>query len=153
MIRPATPLDAGPVAQILSEFIDTTPWMPRIHSRAEDLAHCHQMIDRGWVQVIGAPQITGFIARDGAAIHALYVAAPARGQGLGSALLSAAQAGASLLRLWTFQANAGAQRFYAGHGFSELRRTDGTGNDENLPDIQFTWAAPQPALPLKGALQ
>ena len=139
MIRPASPLDAGPVADILSGFIDDTPWMPRVHTRAEDLAHCHQMIDHGWVDVICAPDVAGFIARDAECIHALYIAPQARGRGLGTALIRAAQATTSLLRLWTFQANTGAQRFYTRHGFAELRRTDGTGNDEKLPDIQFTW--------------
>lgn len=139
MIRPATPLDAGPVATILSGFIDDTPWMPRIHTRAEDLAFCADMIARGWVDVIGRDGIQGFIAREDETIHALYVAPRAQNQGLGARLIGAAQAASSLLRLWTFQANTGAQRFYSRQGFRELRRTDGTGNDEKLPDIQFTW--------------
>ena len=47
MIRVAHPLDAGAVVRILSEFIDTTDWMPRLHSRAEDLGFAGTMIDRG----------------------------------------------------------------------------------------------------------
>ena len=50
-LRPATPTDAGAVGAILSEFVDDTAWMPRIHTRAEDLAHAGDLITRGWVTV------------------------------------------------------------------------------------------------------
>jgi hypothetical protein len=32
-----------------------------------------------------------------------------------------------------------AQRFYAGHGFIEVRRTDGAANEEHAPDIRMVW--------------
>ncbi|MEL6292571.1 MAG: GNAT family N-acetyltransferase [Pseudomonadota bacterium] len=83
--------------------------------------------------------MTGFLARDGEAIHALYIAPAAQGQGIGSALLQQAQAASPRLSLWTFQANTGAQRFYKRHGFDEVLRTSGTGNDEKLPDIRMFW--------------
>ena len=51
------------------------------------------------------------------------------------------KARAGRLWLWTFQANLGAQRFYLREGFAEVRRTDGAGNDEGLPDIQYHWPA------------
>ena len=44
-------LDAGAVGRILSEFIDTSDWMPLLHSRAEDIGFAGTMIDRGWVRV------------------------------------------------------------------------------------------------------
>ena len=62
MIRVAHPLDAGAVGRILSEFIDTTDWMPRLHSRAEDIGFAGTMIDRGWVRVFEGDTILGFIA-------------------------------------------------------------------------------------------
>lgn len=140
MLRPATPLDAGTTGAILSEFAETTPWMPRLHSRAEDIAFCGAMIERGWVTVAGRTErIEGFIARNGAEINALYVAADARGHGLGQALLQSAQKARDDLTLWTFDANMGAQRFYERHGFEAAQRTDGAGNDEGLPDIRYIW--------------
>ena len=48
------------------------------------------------------------------------------------------------LQLWTFQANAPAQRFYERHGFHEVERTDGAGNEERSPDIRYRWQ-PEPA--------
>lgn len=139
-LRLATSLDAGAVGAILSEFVDTTPWMPRIHTRAEDLAHAARMIDLGWVTVAEqGNQVVGFMARDGIELNALYVAQTTQNDGVGSALLAYAQAAVEHLDLWTFQANAGAQRFYLRHGFTEALRTDGASNDEKLPDIQLVW--------------
>lgn len=139
-LRPAGQIDATAVGAILSEFVDDTPWMPRIHSRAEDLAHAAAMIDRGWVTLAEqGGNVLGFLARNNAELNALYVAAAARGRGVGADLLKAAKAATPLLTLWTFQANTGAQRFYLRHGFREILRTDGSNNDEGLPDIRFDW--------------
>ncbi|NNE53923.1 MAG: GNAT family N-acetyltransferase [Sulfitobacter sp.] len=114
--------------------------MPRVHTRAEDLAHAGSLIERGWVTVAEIPQgVIGFAACDGEELNALYVAANGRGQGVGTALLKTLQDSRDTLTLWTFQANTGAQRFYLRHGFSEAERTSGAGNDEKLPDIRYLW--------------
>jgi GNAT superfamily N-acetyltransferase len=147
VIRLAHPTDAGAVAAILSQFIDTTDWMPRLYSRAEELSFAGSMVDRGWV-LVAEPAgqgtgIAGFMALHSGFIHALYVAREHRGQGVGQQLLDHAKAGARMLELNTFQANAGAQRFYARAGFREVGRGDGRGqgsvNDEGLPDIRLIW--------------
>lgn len=143
-LRPATPLDAGRVGAILSAWIDETPWMPRIHTRAEDIAHADMMVQRGWVTVSESETITGFLARDEDDIHALYIAPDARGQGIGTRLLTDAMQHNDHLTLWTFQANTRAQAFYERHGFTETDRTDGAGNDEGLPDIRYQWQRTQP---------
>ena len=140
VLRPARSTDAGKVGGILSEFIDTTPWMPRIHTRAQDIGFAGQLIAQGWVTVAAEDgHVTGFIARDGAQVHALYVAASARRVGIGSALLAYLQGQVDHLSLWTFQANMAAQEFYAGHGFVAMEHTDGARNDEHLPDIRLEW--------------
>jgi GNAT superfamily N-acetyltransferase len=139
-LRRARATDAGAVGAILSEFVDTTDWMPRIHTRAEDLAHAGALIARGWVTVAeleGA--VAGFVAQDGKDLDALYVSAAMRGQGIGSQLLNHIKSGCEVIELWTFQANRLAQSFYLKHGFIELRRTDGADNDERLPDIRYQW--------------
>ena len=139
MIRKARVLDTGRVGAILSEFIDITDWMPRIHSRAEDISFAGIMIDRDWVHVFENMEITGFIARDQSMIYSLYVIASARQKGIGKALLNHAKSISHELTLWTFVANENAQKFYKSAGFNEVERTDGAGNDENLPDIRFYW--------------
>jgi GNAT superfamily N-acetyltransferase len=140
VLRKAGPGDAGAVGMILSEFVDTTSWMPRIHSRAQDLAHASDMIALGWVTLAeDAGRVAAFVARNAHELNALYVAQYARGKGFGTALLRQAQAQVPKLTLWTFQANVRAQQFYLRHGFHEVERTDGAGNDERLPDIRFDW--------------
>lgn len=139
-LRAAHVLDTGAVGAILSGFIDEMAWMPRLYTGAETIGFAGTMIDRNWVQVAedeGA--IQGFIARDSSFVHALYVAQSARWGGVGSMLVKAAQRKVDRLELWTFQANGPAQVFYGAHGFREVRRTDGAGNDEGLPDIEMVW--------------
>lgn len=139
-IRRADHTDAGQAGEILSEFIDTTPWMPRIHTRAQDVGFAGMMIERGWVRVAEhAGRVVGFLAREDDVVQALYVRAGVRGRGVGAALLETEKMACHRLELWTFQANAGAQAFYRRHGFTEVERTAGARNDEHLPDIRFVW--------------
>ena len=42
-------------------------------------------------------------------------------------------------RLWTFQDNAGARRFYDRHGLRAVELTDGAGNEEKMPDVRYAW--------------
>ena len=140
MLRDATPLDAGAVGGILSEFAIDTPWMPRLHTGAEDVAFAGDMIARGWVRVAGRKdRVEGFLASDGTWIQALYVMGDARGHGLGGALLADVMGRQDRLMLWTFQANAGAQRFYERHGFRAVEESNGSGNDEGLLDVRYVW--------------
>jgi GNAT superfamily N-acetyltransferase len=71
----------------------------------------------------------------------LYVEPGRTGRGIGTHLLAVAKrerpAG---LRLWTFQSNLGARRFYERHGFAEVLRTDGATNEERSPDVLYAWA-------------
>ncbi|APG48165.1 GNAT family N-acetyltransferase [Phaeobacter porticola] len=146
ILRPARSTDAGKIAEILHGFEVETPWMPKQHTGAEAINFCGIMIDRGWVTVAQiAGRVEGFLARDEAEVCALYIRDTARGQGLGRALLDYAKSVQSPLHLWTFQANEGAQRFYLREGFVEERRTDGAGNNEQLPDMRYVWPAPEPA--------
>ena len=72
-------------------------------------------------------------------VDQLYVDPSATGRGLGSSLLAMAkQAQPRGLDLWTFQANTGARRFYARHGFVEIDATDGD-NEEGAPDVRCRW--------------
>lgn len=41
--------------------------------------------------------------------------------------------------LWTFQANAGARRFYERHGLMLAKLGDGSDNEEKLPDALHVW--------------
>ena len=134
-LRPGTPADAPACAAILNAWIDATPWMPRIHP-PEAVAAYYRDVVLPTRRCVVAPG--GFVAADGAMVTALYLSPEARGRGLGAALLAMVRDGAQ--RLWTFEANAPARRFYARQGFVELRRTPGD-NEEGLPDILLERAA------------
>ena len=140
VIGQARPSNAPAIGAILSDWIDETDWMPRIHKREDEQAFAADLVARGWVSVARVRgQVVGFLARDGSEVVALYVARDARGQGVGQALLTRAKRRAPRLALWTFQFNQPARAFYEGQGFVERHRTGGAGNDEKLPDIRYIW--------------
>jgi GNAT superfamily N-acetyltransferase len=146
-LRLARPDDALAIATILSDWIDETHWMPRIHTRTEDRGFGTFLIERTDVTVatVHAGPIVGFLACRGGEVEALYVARENRGQGVGGALLAQARNAGGPLKLWTFQANGAARKFYRRAGFREIEFTDGAGNDEGLPDVRMMWnAAPGP---------
>jgi putative acetyltransferase len=86
-------------------------------------------------------EIVGFAARDGAWLAHLYVKPGWTGHRIGQELLDAVIAEATpqtaVLRLWTFQRNAGARRFYESNGFVVAREGDGKGNEEGEPDVLY----------------
>ncbi len=46
------------------------------------------------------------------------------------------------IRLYTFQANLGARRFYSRHGFVAIEFGDGRANEERCPDVLYELTAP-----------
>ena len=141
MITPATPEDAPALARILGDWVRETGWMPVLHSREEDLDFLSHLIATRTVHVLRLPEVSGFLARDGGMIEALYLAPQARGKGYGRALLDRAKAAEPKLTLWTFAANHAARAFYAREGFRVAEETDGAGNEARLPDLRLIWTA------------
>lgn len=71
-------------------------------------------------------------------IDHLYVDPSSVGQGTGSFLLQLAMKELPRpVRLYTFQMNAGARRFYERHGFVPIIFGDGSGNEERCPDVLY----------------
>ena len=140
VIRPARSTDAGKLGAILSEAVRANTWKPQLHTAAEDIAHMGHLIDRGWVSVCESEgRVAGFLALDGTSVQSLYVSDAQQGHGIGAMLLEQAKAQQERLELWVFEANHGAQRFYRRHGFKDVERTDGAGNEEGLPDMRYAW--------------
>lgn len=139
MLTPATPEDAAPLAQILGDWLRNTRWIPVLHDRAEDLGFVTRMIATHHVLVARSPDPMGFIAVKQGDIAGFYVAQTHRSRGIGKALLDAVKIDEPRLALWTFQANTRAIAFYSRHGFAEVERTQGAGNEEHLPDVRMIW--------------
>ncbi|WP_300032057.1 GNAT family N-acetyltransferase [uncultured Roseobacter sp.] len=139
-ITDARLLDAGAIGNILSKTNDQMPWLPRVHSAAEEIRYAGDMIEAGWVRVAKRDgRVVGFIARWEADVHALYVLPDAQDAGVGTALIENAKAECDALSLWSYEANSSATRFYGLRGFIQTDRTDGSTNDAGLPDIRFEW--------------
>ncbi len=139
-LRPARSTDAGKIGEILHGFSRENNWMPDLHSCAETIAWCGRMIDLNWVIIAESGEgVIGFLALDGTEVQSLYVAAGARRKGVGRQLLDHAKEKQGQLSLYAFQDNVPAQRFYERNGFAEIARSDGSGNDEGLPDIRYAW--------------
>ena len=145
-LRPAMANDAAACAAILSEWVAETPWFPKLHSPAGDLAFVTRRITSPEFDVAVAgtkslsEQPAGFLILEEDYVACLYVATANRGQGIGRRLLDHAKAARpDGLCLWTFQANTGARRFYSREGMVADRFTGGQDNDEGLPDVLFRW--------------
>jgi GNAT superfamily N-acetyltransferase len=93
-----------------------------------------------WVAEDSEAGVVAVLVLDGDWVDQLYVDPGLTGRGIGSALLEVAKAARpSGLQLWAFQSNARAVRFYERHGFVEVERTDGAGNEERTPDVRLVW--------------
>lgn len=139
-LRKAVAADADICARILADWIIETPWMPRLHTLAEDSAYIGVKIQNGWVTMAATPEAVGFLTLEGDYISSLYVAPGARRSGVGKALLNHAKERANSLSLWTFQANMQARRFYMREGFTETQRTEDE-NEEKMPDVEYVWSS------------
>jgi GNAT superfamily N-acetyltransferase len=140
-LRPGTAEDAAACAAIFNAWVDAEPWVPRVH--AEDAVVRHYREHVFAVDAVTVAErdgaVLGFLALAPGRVEQLYVAAAARGTGVGTALLDGAKAASpGGLTLWTFLANDRARRFYRRAGFVELRRTGGD-NEEGLPDVLLGW--------------
>lgn len=140
-IRPAVAEDARACAKILNDWIDNTPWMPRVRPAKDVELHYREFVlPTRSVFVTGDP-LVGYISFNSTAaeITSLYCKPP--GRGTGKLLLDhIKQIAGCPLELWTFVANTDARRFYKREGFVEVRRTEGD-NEEGLPDVLLRWTS------------
>lgn len=86
--------------------------------------------------------ITLEIRPDGGWIDQLYTHPDATSRGHGGTLLTLAKRELpSPIRLYTFQQNVGARRFYERAGFVVEQLSDGHSNEEKCPDVLYRWPA------------
>jgi GNAT superfamily N-acetyltransferase len=116
-------------------------FLPDLHTAEQDLrffAEYFLPAHEVWVADADG-QVAGYVGFDADWINHLYVHPHVQGQGLGPQLLALATADGRTRRLWTFQQNARARRFYEARGFVLVELTDGSGNEEKTPDALYEW--------------
>ena len=84
-------------------------------------------------------ELRGHLALLPGLIDHLYVDPAYHGQGIGSSLVALAQREQDRLQLYTFQANMRARALYERHGFEVEELTDGSRNEERMPDVRYGW--------------
>jgi GNAT superfamily N-acetyltransferase len=134
--------DAAATAGVYrASFDDRLPWLAGLHTPDEDRAYFANIVfnDCEVWGVFDGKDLIGFIAFRANWVDQLYVLPACQGSGIGGALLAIAQARFSELQLWTFQGNIVARDFYMKRGFVVAEQTDGSGNEENEPDIRYVW--------------
>lgn len=148
VLREAGPADSTAVAEVfLASRRRLVPCAPLAHSDDEVQAWVAGVLVPGGgctVALAGGTHV-GFVARSATAgvgwIDHLYVSPDWVAQGVGSRLLAhALQKLPRPVRLFTFQANERARRFYAERGFVVLQAGDGSDNEERCPDLLLEWA-------------
>ena len=140
-IREARKHEAGAIAAVFTRSRSLLSFLPKLHSAEEDRNFIEQvvMVEKTVLVADEGGRLFGFIAFNSEWIDHLYVDPDHIGQGIGSALLQAAKPTSPRFRLWTFQRNDGASRFYERHGFAIETMTDGRDNEEKEPDILYVW--------------
>jgi GNAT superfamily N-acetyltransferase len=95
-----------------------------------------------WVAEAG-DALVALLVLEGEWIDQLYVEPHYVGRGVGAGLIAVAkQERPSGLKLWTFEANVRARRFYERHGFVATGGTSGD-NEEGAPDLRYEWPSPE----------
>lgn len=149
-LRPATAADAPRIADLLIDVRAAfMPYAPSAHPDDEVRAWvASQLVPSGGVTVATVEGTVQAVmaterASDTCWITQMAVDPALVGHGLGAVLLAHALRTLDRpIRLYTFQANAGARRFYERHGFAAIAFTDGQANEEHCPDVLYELAAP-----------
>jgi GNAT superfamily N-acetyltransferase len=141
-IRPAVPTDTETIEDVFLAAAASMTYLPKLHTEPETRAFVRDVLlpnNEVWVAE-EAGRVIGFAGLGDDCLRHLYVETEEQNRGVGTALLTAAKkrrpAG---LRLWVFQKNLGARRFYERHGFTLVRLTDGEDNEQREPDALYEW--------------
>jgi ribosomal protein S18 acetylase RimI-like enzyme len=141
-IRPASADDAEPIGRLFIDSFATLTFLPRLHTDEETMDFIANIVMRDQEVLVAEAEgaITGFIAMHEDVVHHLYIRPDLRRHGIGSALLERAKERMPTgFRLWVFQQNLAARRFYEKHGLRVIEETDGSRNEERTPDALYAW--------------
>jgi GNAT superfamily N-acetyltransferase len=143
-IRRAGIHDADAIADLYLASFRGAYDFPLAHSDEECRRWIRDFViptEEAWVAVSHGRMVVAMMVLAADTLNQLYVAPGWTGRGIGGSLVELAKTcRPGGLRLDTFQVNAGAMRFYESHGFSEVSRGDGSGNEEGQPDVEYSWS-------------
>jgi ribosomal protein S18 acetylase RimI-like enzyme len=141
MIRRGTPADIEAIAELYERSFATLAFLPVLHTIEEHRLWFAKVLERDelWVyEEDGA--IVGFMMLGDEILEYIFLEPRVFRRGIGTALLDLAkQRRPGGFTLWTFQQNERARVFYERHGLEEIQLTDGEGNEEKTPDVQYAW--------------
>ena len=147
-IRTARAEDADPIARVFIASKATLTFLPDLHTDEETFWFIANVVLRDQDVLVAETngEIGGFIAMHGDMVEHLYVRPDLLRRGIGSALLRRAKERMpSGFRLWVFQENVPARRFYEHHGLRLVEETDGSRNEERTPDACYEWTPADPS--------
>jgi GNAT superfamily N-acetyltransferase len=142
--RRANAADAPEVATVyIASRRGAAAWLPTVGTDAEIRAFVvDKMVPERetWVAEDSGRIVAVLVLDAGDMIDQFYVAPGEQRRGVGDAMLAHAKrlrpAG---LRLWAFQRNTPARRFYERRGFVAQEFTDGATNMEREADVLYRW--------------
>lgn len=141
IVRRATPADVEEAARAFTAAFTSMRFVPKLHDAAEDREFMRGLIAEKEVWVAeDKGRVLGLACWHDGWLEQLYVDPAHHNGGAGTALLRRVMEDhPEGFQLWTFQANAGARRFYERHGFVAVEFTDGAHNEEKTPDVRYVW--------------
>lgn len=143
MIRRARPDDADEIVDTFVASVRTLlAFLPDLHTDEEHRWFVTEVVPRDheiWVAE-EAGRVVGFAAIAETMLGHLYVHPRYQRRGIGSQLLAKTkELRPEGFSLWTFPVNESACRFYERHGLRPVEYTDGSGNEEKVPDVRYEW--------------
>jgi GNAT superfamily N-acetyltransferase len=146
-LRPGGASDAPAVADVHLSARRAAAMPPSVHPEddvREWLDRRLRGTDTVWVAEVDGV-VGGYARFTESWLDDLYVAPGLAGRGIGAALLDLVkQQRPAGFCLWVFEMNTPARDFYARRGLVELEHTDGSGNEEQAPDIKMAWPGTEP---------
>ena len=146
-IRAAATDDAEPIGRVFIASFATLTFLPKLHTDEETMDFIANIVLRDQDVLVAETggEIVGFIAMHAQMVEHLYVRPDLLRRGIGGALLGhAKERMPSGFRLWVFQENVPARRFYERHGLRLVEETDGSRKEERTPDALYAWMPTDP---------
>src|SRR5699024_4071795 len=124
------------IVDIFEPSFATLDFLPQLHTHDENVSFFRRCVVDGDAYLLG----DGFAILSEDMLSHLYVHPRSFGTGVGHALFEhATTVRPSGFDFWVFQQNERARRFYEARGAVAVEFTDGSGNEERVPDVRYEW--------------